>query len=265
MSEFQDLGVTASRNELGNFLRSRREKLMPEATSIRNGRGRRTPGLRREEVAERAGIGVDWYIRLEQGRMVRPSDSTVDALANALQLSKLEHAHLRTLARSRGPSAFYRETVSPMMLRVVQSLDHPAYITGRRWDVLAWNDAAIEIFTDFGRIAQNDRNILLQMLTAPEMKVLFGKAWEEEARRMLALFRTTYDVWAGDPAFAALLERLRQGCSEFENWWQTHDLASGAGFQKLLHHPSKGLLRFETATFQANDDPSLKLAIYIPL
>src|SRR5580693_5839870 len=135
-----------SRNELGDFLRSRRERLTPRSAGLAAGRRRRTPGLRREEVAELAGIGVDWYIRLEQGRTVSPSVTTIDALARALRLGKAEHAHLRALASDADRRAFSREIVPDAIRRLVDNLNQPAYVTGRRWDVLAWNAAAEEIF-----------------------------------------------------------------------------------------------------------------------
>ncbi len=251
----------ASRSEFGDFLRSRREKLTPKAVGLSSGRRRRTPGLRRQEVAELAGIGVDWYIRLEQGRTVSPSVTTIDALARALRLNKIEHAHLRALARNVDRRAFSRENVPEAFRRLVESLNQPAYVTGRRWDVLAWNAAAAEIF-DFGRLADEDRNILAYVLTDPDARRLFGATWADEARRMVAQFRTTHDLWAGDPAFVALLERLRQRSAEFTTWWEMHDIRTGGAGQKLLNHPERGLLRFEYATFQANDDPALKLAIY---
>ena len=252
------------RSALGHFLRSRREKLSPEAAGLRNGRRRRTPGLRREEVAELAGIGVDWYVRLEQGRSVNPSVTTVDALARALRLGRAEHAHLRALARDTGRRAFIRETVPGTILRMVEGLNQPAYVTGRRWDILAWNAAAAGVFTDFGRIAEADRNILLYMLTDPSAQRLFGAAWTDEAQRMVAQFRATHDLWAGDPAFLDLLERLRHGSPEFTGWWGAHDVRGVAAGQKTLHHPDHGPLRFEYASFQANDDPALKLVIYTP-
>ena len=258
-----DLLSRPSRNELGDFLRSRRAKLSPEALGVRKER-RRTPGLRREEIAERAGIGVDWYIRLEQGRTVTPSSATVEALAKALCLSEAEHLHLRALVKNPYRPAFSRETVPEPMRRMVASLNHPAYVSGRRWDILAWNDAAADLFTDLGRASQEDRNVLLYMFTSPAMKSLFGASWAAEAKRVLALFRTNYDFWAGDQAFVELRERLRRESAEFERWWETHDVGNSTGVQKLLHHPVRGLLRFDTASFQANDDSALKLVIYTP-
>src|ERR1700759_5693558 len=168
------------RSELGDFLRSRREKLSPKSMGLPSVRRRRTPGLRREEVAELAGIGVDWYIRLEQGRTVSPSVTTIDALARALRLSKTEHAHLRALARNAGRRAFVPETVPPTIRRMVESLPHPAYITGRRWDVVAWNEAAEEIFA-FGRLPEEDRNTLLLMMTNKKTRKSYGAGWADVA------------------------------------------------------------------------------------
>ena len=216
---------------------------------------------RREEVAELAGIGVDWHIRLEQGRSVSPSVTTVDALASALRLNKAEHGHLRALTRNADRRVFSRESVPATVKHVVESLNRPAYVTGRRWDVLAWNAAADEIFA-FSRLAEQDRNILICMLTRPATRRLFGAAWTDEAKRMVAQFRATHDLWAGDPAFVALLERLRQGSPEFESWWRSHDIRNVAAGQKSMSHPKKGSISFEYASFQANDDPALKLVIY---
>jgi transcriptional regulator with XRE-family HTH domain len=251
------------RSELGDFLRSRREKLSPKTLGLSGGRRRRTPGLRREEVAELAGIGVDWYIRLEQGRTVSPSVTTIDALARALRLNKAEHGHLRALTRNADRPAFVRESVPDAVRRVVESLNQPAYITGRRWDVLAWNKAAEKIFA-FGRMAEADRNTLVLVLTNPQSRKLFGATWADEAKRMVAQFRAAHDLWAGDPAFIELLERLRSGCREFAAWWESHDIRGSVGGQKQLRHPRKGTLNFEYATFQANDDPALKLIIFTP-
>jgi transcriptional regulator with XRE-family HTH domain len=253
--------LDARRGELADFLRTRRERLTPAELGLPQRRRRRTPGLRREEVAELAGIGVDWLVRLEQGRSVSPSAATIDALARALRLGEAEHAHLRALARHPDRAAFVRETVPAPLRRLIEGLNQPAYITGQRWDVLAWNAAAEEIFA-FPRLPEADRNTLVSMLTNPATRKLFGPGWAEEAKRMVGLFRTTHDLWAGDPAFSDLLARLHRDCPEFPAWWSAHDVRSPTAGRKRLFHPTKGVLTFEYATFQANDDPALKLAIY---
>ncbi len=156
------------------------------------------------------------------------------------------------------------ETVPDPLRRVIQGLNQPAYITGRRWDVLAWNEAAEDIFA-FSRVPKADRNTLISVLTNPQTRRLFGEGWADEARRMVAQFRATHDLWAGDPAFQDLLGRLMAGCPEFTSWWGDHDVRHATAGRKILSHPRKGRLRFEYATFQANDDSALKLILYMPV
>jgi hypothetical protein len=154
--------------------------------------------------------------------------------------------------------------VPEAVLRVVQSLPHPAYVSGRRWDVLAWNKAADEVFA-WGRMPEAERNTLLCMLTNPASRRLFGSSWADESRRMVAQFCKTHDLWAGDPAFVELLDRLRAGSLEFAGWWKSHDIRDVAAGIKRMAHPKKGVLRFQHALFQCNDDPGLKLVIYTPV
>ena len=253
-----------SNAELGDFLRSRRARLRPELVGLAESRRRRTQGLRREEVAERAGISTDWYVRLEQGRDVTPSSATVDALASALVLDAQEHAHLRTLAGHAAASTFVRETVPATVRKIVAGLAQPAYVTGRRWDLLAWNEAAIELFCDFGQLPKAERNLLLFVFSDQRARGLFGDGWTTVARAMLAQFRATHDLWAGDRAFAELVDRLRRTSPTFSDWWLNHDIRAPASGRKTLHHPERGALRFDHASFQANDDPALKLVIYSP-
>jgi transcriptional regulator with XRE-family HTH domain len=252
------------RSGLGDFLRSRRERLTPEAVGLPTRRRRRTPGLRREEVAELAGIGVDWYIRLEQGRTVSPSATTIDALARALRLDDTELVHLRALARNPAKDAFVREQVPDAIRHVVANLGRPAYVTGRRWDLLAWNDAAVDLLTDFGLSADEDRNMLVYILLDPRARALFGDGWPAQARHVVAQFRVTHDLWAPDPAFTELEGRLRDGCPEFDTWWGEHDVVGGGAGRKVVHHPVRGMLCYEYATFQANEDPALRLTVYTP-
>jgi transcriptional regulator with XRE-family HTH domain len=253
--------IERSRSELGDFLRSRREKLLPRDVGLADGRRRRTVGLRREEVAELAGIGVDWYVRLEQGRSVNPSISTINALARALKLNKVEHLHLKALTRSGERRAFQQETVPDSLQRMIDAMKQPAYVTGRRWDILAWNKAANDVFA-FDQLPSGERNILISMLTRPLARKQFGAAWADEAKRIVAQFRATHDLWADDPAFRDLLQKLRKGCPEFSVWWKTHDIRGTAAGIKQLYHSKKGTRSFEHASFQSNDDPSLRVVIY---
>ncbi|MFE2719771.1 helix-turn-helix transcriptional regulator [Streptomyces mirabilis] len=255
----------STRSGLGEFLRSRREKLSPEAVGLPNRRRRRTPGLRREEVAELAGIGVDWYVRLEQGRSVSPSVTTLDALARVLHMDDTEKKHLRVLAHAPSRHPFVREHVPEAIQHLIAGLDRPAYVTGRRLDLLAWNDAASELFTGFDRVPDEDRNTLVYLLLDPQARHLFGPGWSEEARRVVAQFRATHDLWAADPSFADLSTRLRRDCPEFAAWWAQHSIVTSGNGQKTLRHPAQGVRTFGYATFQANDHPALKLSIYTPL
>jgi transcriptional regulator with XRE-family HTH domain len=248
--------------ELADFLRSRRARLRPNGSALAAHRRRRTPGLRREEIAQRAEISIEWYVKLEQGRAVSPSDDTINALGRALELDAVEQAHLRSLVGKSKSPPFAREAAPALIQRLVENLPQPAYVTGQRWDILAWNAAAADLFGDFARIPKEERNILLFVLTDPKARRLFGAGWAKEARRMVSLFRATHDLWAGDAAFAEMVEWSRAGCPEFDSWWQSHDVGAPVSGTKLLHHPVRGRLRFEYATFQANDDPRLKLAIY---
>lgn len=250
---------------LGEFLRSRRERLTPAAVGLPARPRTRTPGLRREDVAELAGIGVDWYVRLEQGRAVRPSAAVLDALARALRLDDAERGHLRALARNPAREPFRRERVPAAVARVVASLGQPAYVTGRRWDLLAWNAAAVEVFTDFAAVPEADRNLLVYLLLDPGARERLGSGWAAQAQFVVAQFRAAHDLWAPDPAFTDLSARLSRQCPEFDGWWRGHAVSprSGGG-RKVLRHPTRGALRFDYATFQANENPALRLTVYTP-
>ena len=247
---------------LAHFLRVRRERLHPEGVEAQR-RRRRTPGLRREEVAEAAGISPEWYVKLEQGRAALPSITTVNALARALRLDAAEHAHLRLLARGEREERFRREAVPAPLQRLVERMPQPAYVTNQRWDALAWNAAAAELLANFDAIPVDDRNVLLLMCTDEDVKAVFGEEWRDDAHHMLAMFRTAYDLHVGDPAFETLVARLRASCPDFEAWWQDHAVRGHSLRQKTLNTRS-GKRRFTSMTFQACETPTLRMTVFMP-
>ncbi|MFK3737205.1 helix-turn-helix domain-containing protein [Massilia sp. TN1-12] len=248
---------------LGEFLRSHRLRLEPERFGIRRAGTRRTPGLRREEVAERAGISTEWYVKLEQGRAAGPSGPTIAALGRALGLDELEMQHQRGLASGAALPAFAPESVPDALRRMVDQYPGPAYITGERWDILAFNTAADALFA-FGRCAHDERNILVYML-GEDARAVFGAGWLREAKRIVALFRPAYDRRRGDPAFEALVERLHGAHPAFGDWWRDHRIDTPVVRTKALHPGGAGAcVHYDLASFQWVDHPALRLALYTP-
>ncbi|WP_313540270.1 helix-turn-helix transcriptional regulator [Sphingomonas sp.] len=246
---------------LADFLRSRRHRLDPAAMGVSSARRRRTPGLRREEVAERAGISCEWYVKLEQGREVSASSETIAALARALMLDDNETAHLRRLAVAQAAPYFLRETVPEIVQTIVRSLNEPAYVTGARMDVLCWNVPADELF-GFSGMAEAERNILRWMMASSAARALFGEGWMKEAQRIIAMFRATYDQYWGDPLFEEIVSALQAASAEFRDWWSSYRVATPSSGMKMLRPAGGEETPFVYATFQVNDDPALKLALY---
>jgi len=247
--------------QLGEFLRRRRERLSPRDCGLPAGARRRTPGLRREEIAERCGISVDWYIRLEQGRDSLPSRTTAEVLSKALKLNPADRAHLIRLASPAPHRTFTKETAPPNLVALVEGLNRPAYVIGARFDLLCWNRKAVELFRNYAKIPEPRRNSLYQMFTAPEMKERYPE-WEREARSLLESFRATFDFWSDAPEFVGLVEELKSLSPEFRRWWKEHGIRLQPSGEKLMRRPGFGLVRMSYATFQCNDNPDLRLVAY---
>ncbi|HEY0713192.1 MAG TPA: helix-turn-helix transcriptional regulator [Polyangia bacterium] len=247
--------------QIGAFLRKRRERADPADFGVQAGARRRTPGLRREEVAERAGISVDWYMRLEQGRESLPSKATVESLAKALRLTQTEHAHLLRLANGSSGRPFERETVPPLLEKLVCGISSPADIVGARSDLLCWNAASVELFRDFGQIPIEERNTLYQLFTSAQVRSRYPD-WEEEARSALESFRITYDFWSHAPEFNALVDQLCEASVEFGRWWNAHEVRPKYLGRKVMIHPKLGPISVAYSTFQSSDNPDLRLVLY---
>lgn len=258
--------VTARARELGDLLRARREGLQPADVGLPDGRRRRTRGLRREEVAALAAISPTYYAFLEQGRDVRPSRQVLDALAGALRLEPAERAHLHELVHGGAPpgTVAAAEALDPEVGALVDRLDPcPAYVTGRRWDVLAANRAARLLWTDWPVLPAGERNMVWFMLCDPCAREIFVE-WEAEAAAQLARFRAAAARHAGDPAFAELIARLRDASPEMRDWWPQHAIAPLGAGRKRLRHPALGEIELHHVVLQVADAPEQKLVTFRP-
>jgi transcriptional regulator with XRE-family HTH domain len=228
---------------------------------------RRTPGLRREEVAQLAGVGTTWYTWLEQGRDVRASQSVLDGLADALRMTAAERSHLILLGRGEeAPPAQYRaETLEPTVGRLVENLGNsPACLTGRRWDYLAWNRAFEVVFCNPMKYPPRRRNQLWSIFT-DEGRRKHTTNWEEAARNSLARFRADNARHLDDPEFRELIDALHTASPEFRDWWPRHEVARSGVGTKEIRHRKAGKLWFEHAVFKFEEHPDQRLILYSPL
>jgi transcriptional regulator with XRE-family HTH domain len=253
-----------SRAGLAELLRTRRDRLTPADVGLPAGSRRRTAGLRREEVAQLAGVSATYYTFLEQGRDVRPSRQVVAALAGALRLSPAERAHLFQLAGIplAADDQDLVETVDSVVGTLVSRLDpFPAYVKGGRWDVLAANRAARALFTDRSALAPGDRNKVWWMFTDPAARKVYVE-WEQEASDLLGRFRAAAARRPGDPAFTTLIERLHRASPEVRDWWPRYEVRPVGSGTKRLHHPALGDVAFQHTVLQVADHPEQMLVYF---
>lgn len=262
-----DERLDTRRRELAAFLRSRRERLSPEDVGLPPGFRRRTPGLRREEVALLAGVGSTWYTWLEQGRDVRPSAEVLSTIATALRLDPAERRHLFLSSNRPAPEVRRSgpEVVPEPILRMLDSMaGQPAYVLGRRWDILAWNRAAVAVFGDYGRLEGDARNIM-HMIFADEEHRRKVADWDVLAPASLAMFRADSVRYAADPDFERLIEVLSAKSAEFRAWWPKHDVRRPLGGVKRIDHPKAERMAFEYTRLAVVDPPDMTLVVYTPL
>ena len=253
-------------NQLGTYLRDRRVRLDPAAFGFAPAR-RRTPGLRREEVAQRANISPTWYTWLEQGRGGAPSADVLDRIARALMLTDIEREHLFLLGLGRPPEARYRKSdgVTPRLQRVLDALDpSPALIRTAIWDVVAWNRGATAMLTDFGSLPPEQRNILRSTFLDPRSRAA-QYDWESVARYVLGAFRIDAARAGAAAAVQPLVDELRRLSPEFERMWRDNDVPGPHGEAvKHIRHPALGPLAFEFSAFVVDGRPDLTMVVYNP-
>ena len=257
------------REELADFLRSRRAALQPEDVDIYATGRRRTPGLRREEVAHLSGVSLTWYTWLEQARDINVSKQVLGALARTLQLSGAETAHLFTLAGHGGPE--HDPELGPTgaapasLMKLLHALSPcPAYALSERWDIVAWNDAYVGLFVDISELPPHERNLLWLVFTSPRVAQLLGDDWPGEARRLLAQFRAEVGHRLNEPRYAELVDQIRAASNDFDDWWSRHDVAYFESRQRHFDHPTEGKLTFDHHKLLPADTPDLRIIVYTP-
>lgn len=253
-------------NPLGHYLKDRRTKLDAARLGYPMTR-RRTPGLRREEVAQRANVSITWYTWLEQGRGGAPSADVLDRLAGALALTDVEREHLFLLAQNRPPEVQHQQTqdVTPQLQRILDTLEFsPAYVKTPDWDVIAWNRAAEVILPDLLSLPEGKRNLLRMVFCQPHMQEKMLE-WESVARFVVATFRAETAKTNVSAYTKALIDELSQLSPAFKSMWLEHDVRTHGEGTKHIQHPTLGLITLEYSAFAVDGKPHLGMVIYNPV
>src|ERR1700754_787172 len=252
-------------SSLGNYLKDRRAKLDPTAFGFSQGR-RRTAGLRREEVAQRANVSATWYTWLEQGRGGAPSADVLDRISRAMMLTDAEREHLYLLGLGRPPEIRYRapEGITPRLQRLLDTFEYsPAFIRTATWDVIAWKKAATAVLTDYGTLPDGQRNVLRMMFRDSRVRAVQSN-WQSVARYVVASFRADVARAGAARDVQSLVDELCATSPDFAAMWRDNDVQAHGEGVKVLHHPIAGKLSMEFSGFAVDGRPDLTMLIYTP-
>ncbi|MEU9010767.1 helix-turn-helix transcriptional regulator [Streptomyces sp. NPDC048479] len=254
------------RHELAGFLRSRRERITPEQVGLPRGRRRRTPGLRREEVAHLSAVGVTWYTWLEQARDIQVSPQVLDAIARALLLDQSERSHLFALAGATDPAPGTPcPTVTPALRQLLEQLEPlPACVMNSRYDILAYNRTYGRLFCDLDSLPREDRNCMILAFTNDDWRAAVSDL-ADASRVLAAKFRASMAEHLAEPAWKALLGRLETSSPEFREVWARHEVVSQGGRTKLIRNAHVGLLHLEHNNLWLGPTAGPRLVSYTPL
>lgn len=257
-------GRDERRVELGKFLRDRRERFVCEDASGPPAGRRRASGLSREEVAAQAGISVDWYTKIEQGRAKNPSEQVLLAIARALRLPPHETTYALDLTRRATTPDSVAEEVSLTVRWILDTVEPaPAFVVGRTWDLLAWNRAAVCVFGDFDRMPPDRRNLALLLFTSGAAQQLVVD-WDVRARDLVADLRTGWAQHPSGDGSVGLIGRLSQGSQEFRRWWEARVVARLGGGRRELDHPIVGRLAFDLLILGVEGGSGPRILVYRP-
>lgn len=254
-------GFRSARSGLTSFLKARRARITPESVGLTATGRRRVAGLRREELAEIAGVSVDYYVRLEQGRSPHVSDAVLDAVARALELNSGETRHLKMLARPGESGEGPDHVVRSQLVRLLEVTDAPAFLLGRRTDVLAWNPLADAVF-GFSKQARGDRNSARYLFTNSEA-TRFYPDWATVAAETVAWLHLDAGRHPRDPELAALVGELSITSPEFRRLWARHDVYDRGSGTKQIRHPEAGLLELEYQVLTMPGDPDVLMSVLL--
>ncbi|MDT0549991.1 MULTISPECIES: helix-turn-helix transcriptional regulator [Streptomyces] len=253
--------------ELGRFLHARRTQTRPDQVGITVGGGlRRTPGLRREELATLAGISIDYYVRLERGKETRPSPSVLDALARALQLDDAEHQHLRELAAQAAryapePPPPSRAVPAHLKLVLHSLRPNPAYVISRSMDLLAWNPGGLALYAGLADWPATQRNLARYLFLHPTARELFPD-WDYQVRGCVARLRAQAGIDPDAPDLTSLVGELLVKSPDFAKLWERYDVAGRKKTRKTFHHPQVGALTLSGQSMHLEDTPGQRLGVY---
>lgn len=260
------MSLNERQKQLGDFLRHLRASMAPEEVGFGSYRRRRTPGLRREEVAEIIGVGPDWYARLEQGRDAQPSEAVIDRLGQAFHLSVDQRAYLSRLARSQ--SQFSEDVAISAPARLVEMIDsmqyQPAYVRNVRWDILARNPAHTKVFGSYPSTAAEKPNMLWLIFTDPHFRAA-NVNWEVVAQKVIAKFRSDWSRNPEDKQSLQLIEELKAQSPEFSEWWSRYDIEETLTHPIELRHAIGGRITLDRVTLHPEGKLRLSLIVYVPV
>ncbi|GAA0392434.1 helix-turn-helix transcriptional regulator [Paenibacillus motobuensis] len=253
---------------LSEFLKASRAKISPESVGFAHGTRRRTPGLRREEVAQLAGVSPTWYTWLEQGRDIQVSTSVLDCVATALQLTVDERKYLFALAMGPvSPAARSKDElaeISPALIKIIQELRYcPAIITDRHYNIVAWNAAASQVFINFDSIPYEQRNMISLLFTRKELRRL-AVNWEDFVSGFLAIFRAYYGQYVEDEWYEQFIAEMNRAAPEFNTLWQQSKVSTAPEVLIEFRHAKAGKMLFHLTSFQVQGDADLRCSIYTP-
>lgn len=255
------------RRQLANFLKTRRESLTPAVLGLPHTRRRRVPGLRREEVAEAAGISVAWYTWIEQARELKLSAGTLQRLSAALRLTGVEEGHLYRLAGHPPPYTNTEDhgAVLAVLQRMIAAMDpNPAYVLDPLWNLVAWNKGATELFGDFAEIEEEKRN-MVRLTFLDERSREFFVNWSQVACCVLGHFRSDSAEHVGEARWQRLVDEVKAGSELFREWWAEHNVTSPFHWRKEVVHPALGRKFYDSLDLQLFQPGRYRIVTYVPV